>query len=72
MTFHPRERRLPRRQFIKLTAYGAAAAGFGPSLLAACGGSDDAGAPKGASRSPVRMRPPPCRASTRSSRSPTA
>ncbi len=40
MTFHPRERRLPRRQFIKLTAYGAAAAGFGPSLLAACGGSD--------------------------------
>lgn len=38
MAFHPRERRMPRRQFIRLTAYGAAAAGFGPALLAACGG----------------------------------
>ena len=47
MTFHPRERRLPRRQFIRLTAYGAAAAGFGPSLLAACGGGDDSGGSEG-------------------------
>ncbi len=44
MTFHPRERsRIPRRQFIRWSAYGAAAAGLGPSLLAACGGDDDGG-----------------------------
>ena len=42
MAFHPRERRrMPRRQFIRLTAYGAAAAGLAPSILAACGGGDD-------------------------------
>ena len=41
MAFHPRERRMPRRQFIRLTAYGAAAAGLAPSLLAACGGDDE-------------------------------
>jgi spermidine/putrescine transport system substrate-binding protein len=44
MTFHPRERgRFDRRRFIRLSAYGAAAAGFGPTLLAACGGDDDGG-----------------------------
>ena len=32
---------MPRRQFIRLTAYGAAAAGLAPSILAACGGGDD-------------------------------
>ena len=44
MAFHPRERRMPRRQFIRLTAYGAAAAGLAPSILAACGGGDDGAA----------------------------
>jgi spermidine/putrescine transport system substrate-binding protein len=39
MAFHPRERRHSRRQFLRLTAYGAAVAGIGPSLLAACGGN---------------------------------
>jgi spermidine/putrescine transport system substrate-binding protein len=44
MAFHPRERsRFGRRRFIRLSAYGAAAAGIGPSLLAACGGDDDGG-----------------------------
>jgi len=58
MTFHPRERRrvtrgpdgrpivsgpLPRRDFLRWSAYGVAAAGIGPSLLAACGGDDDGG-----------------------------
>ena len=48
MAFHPRERsRLGRRQFIRLSAYGAAAAGLGPSLLAACGGDDDGGQAEG-------------------------
>ena len=42
MAFHPRERRMPRRQFIRLTAYGAAAAGLAPTILAGCGGGDDA------------------------------
>lgn len=42
MAFHPRERRgYGRRHFIRLSAYGAAAAGLGPTLLAACGGDDD-------------------------------
>jgi spermidine/putrescine transport system substrate-binding protein len=42
MAFHPRERRgYGRRQFIRLSAYGTAVAGFGPTLLAACGGDDD-------------------------------
>jgi spermidine/putrescine transport system substrate-binding protein len=42
MAFHPRERRrYDRRQFIRLSAYGAAAAGVGSSLLAACGDDDD-------------------------------
>jgi spermidine/putrescine transport system substrate-binding protein len=44
MAFHPRERsRFGRRRFIRLSAYGAAAAGVGPYLLAACGGDDDGG-----------------------------
>ena len=33
---------MPRRQFIRLTAYGAAAAGLAPTILAGCGGGDDA------------------------------
>ena len=42
MAFHPRERRgYGRRQFIRLSAYGAAAAGLGPTLLTACGRDDD-------------------------------
>src|SRR5262245_14974538 len=42
MAYHPRERRrYGRRQFIRLSAYGAAAAGLGSTLLAACGGDDD-------------------------------
>ena len=49
MAIHPRERRrYGRRYFIRLSAYGAAAAGIGPSLLAACGGDDDDGQPAGA------------------------
>jgi spermidine/putrescine transport system substrate-binding protein len=44
MAFHPRERRrVGRRHFIRLSAYGAAAAGFGSTLLSACGGNDDDG-----------------------------
>lgn len=44
MTFHPRERGgLPRRQFLRLSAYGAAIVGLGPSLLAACGDDDEGG-----------------------------
>src|SRR4051794_20007247 len=49
MAFHPRERgRYGRRQFIRLSAYGAAVAGFGPTLLAACGGDDDDSGSQGA------------------------
>jgi spermidine/putrescine transport system substrate-binding protein len=52
MAFHPRERRrYDRRHFIRLSAYGAAAAGFGSGLLAACGGDDDDGQPQGAGSS---------------------
>ena len=40
MAFHPRERRLARRDFIRLTAFGAAAAGVAPAILTACGGDD--------------------------------
>jgi spermidine/putrescine transport system substrate-binding protein len=45
MVFHPRERRprrgMPRREFLRLSMMGAAAAGFGPALLASCGDDDD-------------------------------
>ena len=49
MVFHPRERGarrprfagIPRREFIRLSMMGAATAGLGPTLLAACGGDDD-------------------------------
>jgi spermidine/putrescine transport system substrate-binding protein len=44
MTPHPRERAaLPRRRFIELSAFGVAAAGLAPQLLAGCAGDDDAG-----------------------------
>lgn len=44
MTFHPRERgRLARREFLRLSAMGATAVGFGSAWLAACGGDDDGG-----------------------------
>ncbi|HEX4980850.1 MAG TPA: hypothetical protein VFV63_04095, partial [Ilumatobacteraceae bacterium] len=32
---------MPRREFIRLSMMGAATAGLGPTLLAACGGDDD-------------------------------
>jgi len=41
MTFHPRERQVPRRLFIRWGAYGVAAAGLSPAVLAACGGGDE-------------------------------
>jgi spermidine/putrescine transport system substrate-binding protein len=48
MTFHPRERRvMARRQFLRWSALGAAAAGIGPSWLAACGGDDTGGSEGG-------------------------
>lgn len=53
MTFHPRERRTSgwptrqrafgRRDFLRLSAYGAATAGAMPTFLAACAGDDDGG-----------------------------
>ncbi len=53
MAFHPRElRRYDRRQFIRLSAYGVAATGFGSSLLAACGGDDDGQSGAGGSSRP--------------------
>lgn len=62
MTFHPRERRrmtrgptgrpvakavLPRRDFLRWSAYGVAVAGLGPSVLAACGDDEGAGSAGG-------------------------
>lgn len=44
-----------RRQFLRLSAYGAAALGIGPSLLAACGGDDD---DEGGSESAVKLARP--------------
>jgi spermidine/putrescine transport system substrate-binding protein len=46
MAYHPRERRrYDRRQFIRMSAFGAAVAGLAPAVLAACGGDDDSGSP---------------------------
>jgi spermidine/putrescine transport system substrate-binding protein len=51
MTFHPRERGpwrpIDRRDFLRRSAYGAAALAVGPSLLAACGGDDAGGGGSG-------------------------
>jgi spermidine/putrescine transport system substrate-binding protein len=51
MTFHPRERGpwrpIDRRDFLRRSAYGAAALAVGPSLLAACGGDDGGGGGSG-------------------------
>jgi spermidine/putrescine transport system substrate-binding protein len=58
MVMHPRERGLPRRQFIRLTALGAAAAGLGPSLLAACGGDDGEEGSSGGSEGGVALSRP--------------
>jgi spermidine/putrescine transport system substrate-binding protein len=57
MAVHPREPAgLRRRQFLRLSAYGAAAIGVGPSLLAACGGDDDGGG--GGSENGVKLARP--------------